>query len=114
MEWCVRLPMLPKSKFVVVTMCVNIPFSIAWTFAGASAASLHDALRMEKGETGDQLLSSVSICLPLLCAFIVITRYSRDLLDREETQRGELEQSTELRRSPRIRLRRNKSSIKIK
>lgn len=71
---------LPMSTFVLVTIAVNVPFSIVWSLTGSSASSLQAALESGgAGSAGPTIARSVSAVVLLIAAGL-LTNFCREQL----------------------------------
>lgn len=71
----------PGQVFALMTLAVNVPFSVAWALTGASASSLQEAVQSGgAGSSSGKLVSSVVSALVLFVCLGFAGRYCSDQL----------------------------------
>ncbi|KAJ1618459.1 hypothetical protein T492DRAFT_1092304 [Pavlovales sp. CCMP2436] len=73
---------LPGRLFAVITLVVNMPYSIAWSLTGSSASSLQEALSGDARTGGAAVLLKLGALLALFGALSVFARKCRAELAR--------------------------------
>jgi uncharacterized membrane protein YdjX (TVP38/TMEM64 family) len=75
------LPELPTSVFMLMTMSVNVPFSVAWALTGSSASSLQDAVQSGgAGSSSGRMITSLITAGVLLVSLGYVGNLCRDQL----------------------------------
>jgi len=67
-----RVVQLPT--FALITLVVNVPYSIAWSLTGSSASSLQEALNGKPGNARGALVPKVALLLALFAGLALFAR----------------------------------------
>lgn len=73
---------VPVRTFVLVTMCVNVPYSVAWSLTGSSASSLQDAISGEARAGGGAVVLKLSALVALFAALGAFASKCKSELER--------------------------------
>jgi len=75
------MPELQTSVFMLMTLGVNVPFSVAWALTGSSASSLQEAVQSGgAGSSSGKIITSLITAAALLVSLGYVGRLCRDQL----------------------------------